>query len=73
MGEIKWSSVESSNIAMIGYDDETEELHVKFNSGAEYVYNDVPEEVFEEFLSADSKGQYLNEHIKGKYQYRKVG
>jgi len=69
---ISWSTAESSNIAMLGYDANTSELHVKFHSGAEYVYIGVPQEVFEGFLGAPSKGRYLNEAIKGVYEYYKV-
>ena len=69
---VSWSTVDSSNIDMIGYDDEAEELHVRFNSGSEYVYHQVPPAVHEEFLDADSKGKFLSERIKGQYEYKKV-
>ena len=72
MGKIEWKLVESSNIAAIGYDEETKELHVQFNSGSEYVYQDVPAGVYQDFLDADSKGKYLNEYIKGVYEFKKV-
>lgn len=74
---IQWTPVESSNVAAIGYenhDDELKaELYVRFKSGLEYVYHDVPAGVVQEFLDADSKGKYLNEHIKGAYAYEKIG
>ncbi len=69
---VTWQSVESSNIAQIGYDAGTWELMVRFNSGAEYVYSNVPDSVFTGFLDADSKGKFLNENIKGQYEYAKV-
>lgn len=73
MAEIDWVEVESSNIAAIGYDaDEEDDLYVRFNSGAEYVYHDVPEDVYNSFMDSDSKGKYLNEHIKGVYQFEKA-
>ena len=68
-----WTLVESSNIVAIGYEEDEKQLHVQFNSGAEYVYHDVPATRVQDFLDADSKGKYLNEHIKGKYEYEKVG
>ena len=69
---MEWKEVESSNIAAIAYDKEQQELHVRFNSGAEYAYYEVPVAVYQEFLIAPSKGKYLNEGIKGFYQFEKV-
>ncbi len=69
---MEWQEVESSNIAAIGYDEDTHMLHVRFNYGAEYVYSDVPADVHKAFLAADSKGRYLNEHIKGAYEFKKL-
>ena len=65
--------VDSSNVEAIGYDPSTQELHVLFlKSGATYVYYNVEEWVFQEFLHADSKGTYLNTKIKPSYQYAKL-
>lgn len=62
---------DSSNVEAIGYDINTRELHVQFIGSGNYVYLDVEEWVFNEFLQADSKGQYLNQNIKGSLQLRK--
>ena len=71
---IEWEEVVSSNIEAIGYDADERELHVRFNYGAEYVYHDVPSDVVLGFLAASSKGKYLADHIKGKYEFaKKVG
>ena len=69
---ISWQPVESSNIDQIGYDDETEELHVLFNSGKEYIYHGIPADVHEKLLDAESKGKYLNQYIKGAYEFAPV-
>ena len=61
--------VDSSNVEAIGYDPEARELHVHFIQSGNYVYLDVEEWVFDEFLQAESKGQYLNQNIKGVYSY----
>ena len=65
-------SVESSNLASIGYDAENEILEIEFNHGGIYQYFDVPFAVYDELIEADSHGQYLAQHIKGKYRYVKV-
>ena len=65
--------VDSSNVEAIGYDSDNQELHVRFlKYGATYVYYDVEEWVFQEFMQADSKGTYLNANIKTQYQYAKL-
>jgi len=68
---IEWTDVDSSNVAAIGYDEEDNSLFVRFNSGQEYVYYNVPVETVAAFNDADSKGKYLNERIKGAYEYAK--
>ena len=65
--------VDSTSIEAIGYDRRTRELYVRFlESGHTYVYRGVEDDVFEEFLGADSKGNYFNREIKGKYPYYPV-
>ena len=49
--------VESSMIQAVGYDPETRILEIVFNSGQTYCYDDVPPEVHQELMAADSKGQ----------------
>ena len=63
--------VDSSNVEAIGYDDESQGLHVRFLIGGCYIYHDVPREVFDEFMNAPSKGSFLNRAIKGVYQFTK--
>lgn len=62
--------VESSNISKIGYD--TDALIVEYKSGARYKYEGVPKALYEEFLTADSKGRFMNSNIKGKYTYERA-
>ena len=65
--------VDSSNIEAIGFDPDSQELHVRFlKSGETYVYYNVDEWVFQELFQADSKGTYLNVNIKDRYQYGKL-
>ena len=64
--------VDSSNIEAIGYDPVAQELHVRFlKSGETYVYYNVEEWIFNEMMQADSKGNYLNTNVKGRYEYGK--
>ncbi len=54
-------------IQTFGYDEAKETLMVIFNSGKTYQYSEVPKEVYEELLAADSKGSYLRECVIGCY------
>lgn len=66
-------SVESSNLASIGYDAENEILEIEFNHGGIYQYFDVPENVYEELMSASSHGQYFDRNIKkAGYEFKKM-
>jgi hypothetical protein len=64
--------VESSNIAAVGHDPKTNELHVYFKSGTQYVHSDVPRALYQNMLQAPSKGKYHAERIKGTFPHRKL-
>ena len=64
------TKVESSNIASVGYENNT--VEIEFNSGAIYQYENVPIRVYDVMMKADSVGKYFNAHIKSKYNYRRV-
>jgi len=69
---IEMQFVQSSNVEQVGYDEPNQELHVKFlNNNIVYIYIGVPEYVFDEFLAADSKGRYLHQNIKSRFDFRK--
>ncbi len=69
---MKRKSVNSSNLSSIGYDSENEILEIEFNHGGIYQYFDVPEEVYEELMSANSHGQYFAANIRNDYEYQKL-
>ena len=64
--------VVSESIASVGYDDDAEVLEVEFVSGAVYRYRGVPQDVFEDFRQAPSKGAYFNQRIKNAYAWEQV-
>ena len=64
--------VESSSLESIGYDSTEQKLEVEFKHGAVYDYLEVPAEVFEAFLDADSKGSFFNSDIKHGYAFVRV-
>lgn len=58
--------VNSSNISHIGYEGTT--LKVRFKSGAEWHYHDVPSHVHRELMAAESHGSYFARHIKSMFK-----
>lgn len=60
--------VSSSVIASAGYDDDRNLLQLTFCSGRVYNYYQVPRSVYEELLTAESAGKYLNEFIRKIYE-----
>ena len=47
-------------------------LIVEYKSGAKYQYKEVPYEVYENLIKAESKGRFINENVKGKFEYNRI-
>ena len=62
----------SSEIEWIGYEQKNRMLQVEFITGGIYQYENVPSEVYHEFLDAESYGRFFENKIKGSYPYRKI-
>lgn len=58
--------VDSSNLSHVGYADGV--LSIRFKSGGEWAYHDVPPEVHAAMMAADSVGSYFHNHIKSKFK-----
>jgi len=64
--------VTSSNLLSVGYDSASNILEIEFKDGGVYHYSGVPENTYTGIMNAPSKGIYLNQHVKGRHQYKKV-
>ena len=64
--------VSSSAISSVGYDRKAKTLELEFSSGGVYDYYEVPPKVYAELMSAESKGRFISERIRGKYQSERV-
>jgi hypothetical protein len=62
----------SSAIAGHGYDAGRHTLRLKYRNGRVYDYFEVPPAIYEEFLIADSAGEFVNLSIKPFYHYSEV-
>lgn len=64
--------VKSSTISHVGYDDTTSTLKVRFKTGGEYHYKNVPKKEHDALLSAESVGKYFIKNIKNSYNFNKI-
>lgn len=62
-------TVESDVIHAVGYDEEIRVLEIIFNNGRIYQYRDVPREVFEGLMAAESKGNYFQENVRDEFDF----
>lgn len=60
--------VSSSAISAVGYDSEIQQMQIQFVQGRTYTFCNVPQHIFDELLSAGSKGTYYDHHIRGRYR-----
>lgn len=67
---IRFTNVESSNIAAVAYS--KGDVYIKFNKGAIYKYEAVPQKIFDALLNSHSKGVYFSANIKPHYKASKV-
>lgn len=66
------TSVISTNLASVGYDNSTQTLEVEFLNGGIYQYFDVPSSVFEDLMAAESVGSYHAANVKNSYRYARL-
>ena len=70
---VRMVPVRSSALAAVGYDAERCLLHIRFRHTGLYTYQNVPPDVFEALLAAESKGRFYNQYIRNAFeQYRRL-
>jgi hypothetical protein len=65
-------NVDSSMISALGYDEQQQVLEVVFKPSGMYRYRNVPKEIYQQLLNADSKGSYMREMIIDMYPTERV-
>lgn len=70
--EVITTSVQSSNIDIVEYYPNELKMGVIFTTGHKYIYNDISEEVYKDFLLSSSKGSYFNKFIRNLYECEKI-
>lgn len=70
---MKRTQVASTHLASVGYDPAKHTLEIEFQNGRVYQYFNIPEEVYQALMAAESHGSYFNSYIReGGYAYRRV-
>ena len=64
---IRKKRVISTAVWAAGYDESLRLLQIELMNGGVYDYLNVPREVYEGLMKADSKGGYYNREIRDKY------
>lgn len=68
---MKRQSVNSSNIAAIGYDEKNKVLEIEFNTGSIYHYLNLPKKLADDLLKASSIGRFFNKEIRNERPFVK--
>ncbi len=61
--------VNSSAIFSVGYDVQARVLEIEFKNGQVYRYKEVPRNVYDELMKAESIGTYVNANIRDKFDF----
>jgi KTSC domain len=65
--------VQSLAIEAVAYDETAHLLRAKFRAdGHVVVYENVPQDVYDSLIFADSMGDYFHDHIEGAYPARVI-
>jgi hypothetical protein len=64
---------QSSVVRNAEYDETLRQLEVEFIGGSIYRYYDVEEPLFDAFIAARSKGEFLNMTIKPNHRFARIG
>jgi len=65
--------VQSSALEQVSYDEASHTLCATFrDNGRTYLYEEVPQEVYDALLFADSLGAYFNSHIRDSFRNREI-
>jgi KTSC domain-containing protein len=69
---MRLTTVQSTTLATVIYDEVRMVLQLEFRSRAIYQYGGVPHGVHEALLRAPSKGRYFNQAIRGRFPFRRI-
>ena len=66
-------TVQSAALRAVFYDEARHALRATFReSGRTYVYEGVPQELYDRLLFADSIGSFFNRHIRDRFRFHEA-
>jgi len=71
----EWTPVNSSFINEVSYNENSKILKVKIKTGGfikQYTFPNIPQDIYDKFMEAPSKGNFFNTIIKRKYDHLKT-
>ena len=71
-GFLERRTVQSSDLASVGYDARRRVIEIEFHSGGIYRCLDVPKDVFAALLAAESKGRFFAAHSGGQFRHERL-
>lgn len=69
---MKHAPLKSSQIESAAYNNDRQELEIRFKSGAAYRYHQVPPQIHADLLTAESAGKFFGSRIRGKFDYTRL-
>lgn len=69
---LSYNVLNSKTIKKIEYDNKTVSLTVTFQTDQKYLYNNVPESIYQDFIKSESKGKFFARYIKHSYDGIKI-
>ena len=65
--------LQSAALEAVFYDDTRHTLRATFrDTGRTYLYEGVPQELYDALLFADSIGAFFNRHIRDRFRFREI-
>lgn len=65
--------LQSAALEAVFYDDTRHTLRATFrDTGRTYIYEGVPQELYDALLFSDSIGAFFNRHIRDRFRFREV-
>jgi hypothetical protein len=72
MDDFELVQVSSANFKAVGYDSKSKTLRIVFIASEIYDYYNVPESVYDAFMTAASKGRYYLTNICKRYPHNRI-
>lgn len=71
MTKIERNPVESSNIASVGFCPDRKCIEICFKNGSVYEYEDCDQKLYDDLMSAESKGKFVHTRLKS-HKFKKL-